>query len=167
MSVLEYVQAFIRLSQYSPEDVDTDPHRATRLLDGFDSTLLTHLGRSYDSFTQLVDAAIDMEDRLSRAHEDQRKKKTCKHASVKFISMTTGCASRTAAHVLHRHAPTARATVGYTTTPIILQCTTSSTCFSATFQTKRWLPLLNLREGWTFQSHMSHVLEDSGLSAYG
>ncbi|WVZ80505.1 hypothetical protein U9M48_027975 [Paspalum notatum var. saurae] len=70
MLVLEYVEAFTRLSQYSPKDVDTDPRRATRLLDGFDSTLLTHLGRSYDSFTQLVDAAIDMEDRLSRAHED-------------------------------------------------------------------------------------------------
>ncbi|WVZ63814.1 hypothetical protein U9M48_013419 [Paspalum notatum var. saurae] len=75
MSVLEYVEAFIRLSQYSPGDVDTDPRRATRLLDGFDPTLLTHLGRSYDSFTQLVDAAIDMEDRLRRAQEDQRKKR--------------------------------------------------------------------------------------------
>ncbi|WVZ48595.1 hypothetical protein U9M48_000016 [Paspalum notatum var. saurae] len=71
MSVLDYVQAFIRLSQYSPEDVDTDPHRATRLLDGFDPTLLTHLGCSYDNFTELVDAAIDMENRFSRAHEDQ------------------------------------------------------------------------------------------------
>ncbi|WVZ76198.1 hypothetical protein U9M48_024188 [Paspalum notatum var. saurae] len=39
MSVLEYVQAFIRLSQYSPEDVDTDPCRAARLLGGFDPTL--------------------------------------------------------------------------------------------------------------------------------
>ncbi|WVZ97932.1 hypothetical protein U9M48_043432 [Paspalum notatum var. saurae] len=57
MSVLEYVQAFIRLSQYSPEDVNTDPRRATRLLDGFDPTLLTHLGRSYDSFNELVDVA--------------------------------------------------------------------------------------------------------------
>ncbi|WVZ76359.1 hypothetical protein U9M48_024339 [Paspalum notatum var. saurae] len=60
MSVLEYVQAFVRLSQYSPEDVDTDPRRAARLLGGFDPTLLTHLGRHYDSFTELVDAAIDM-----------------------------------------------------------------------------------------------------------
>ncbi|WVZ80320.1 hypothetical protein U9M48_027806 [Paspalum notatum var. saurae] len=75
MSVLEYVQAFIRLSQYSPEDVNTDPHRATRLLDGFDPTLLTHLGHSYDSFTQLVDATIDMKQRLRQAHEDQRRKR--------------------------------------------------------------------------------------------
>ncbi|WVZ58292.1 hypothetical protein U9M48_008575 [Paspalum notatum var. saurae] len=75
MSVLEYVQAFIRLSQYSPEDVNTDPRRATRLLDGFDPTLLTHLGRSYDSFTELVDVAIDMEQRLHQAHEDQQRKR--------------------------------------------------------------------------------------------
>ncbi|WVZ94101.1 hypothetical protein U9M48_040038 [Paspalum notatum var. saurae] len=75
MSVLEYVQAFIRLSQYSPEDVDTDPRRAARLLGGFDPTLLTHLGRRYDSFTELVDVAIDMEQRLRQAHEDQRRKR--------------------------------------------------------------------------------------------
>ncbi|WVZ84419.1 hypothetical protein U9M48_031456, partial [Paspalum notatum var. saurae] len=75
MSVLEYVQAFIRLSQYSPEDINTDPRRATRLLDGFDPTLLTHLGRSYDSFNELVDVAIDMEHRLRQAHEDQQKKR--------------------------------------------------------------------------------------------
>ncbi|WVZ70587.1 hypothetical protein U9M48_019242 [Paspalum notatum var. saurae] len=75
MSVLEYVQAFIRLSQYSPENVDTDPRRAARLLEGFDPTLLTHLGRRYDSFTELVDAAIDMEHRLRQAHEDQRRKR--------------------------------------------------------------------------------------------
>ncbi|WVZ70261.1 LOW QUALITY PROTEIN: hypothetical protein U9M48_018938, partial [Paspalum notatum var. saurae] len=74
MSVLEYVQAFIRLSQYSPEDVNTDPRRATRLLDGFDPTLLTHLGRGYDGFNELVDVAIDMEHRLRRAHEDRRRK---------------------------------------------------------------------------------------------
>ncbi|WVZ52398.1 hypothetical protein U9M48_003459 [Paspalum notatum var. saurae] len=46
MLVLEYVQAFIRLSQYSPEDVDIDPH-----------------------------VAIDMEHRLNQAHEDQRRKR--------------------------------------------------------------------------------------------
>ncbi|WVZ98537.1 hypothetical protein U9M48_043966 [Paspalum notatum var. saurae] len=75
MSVLEYVQAFIRLSQYSPEDVDTDPRRAAHLLGGFDPTLLTHLGRRYDSFTKLVDVAIDMEQRLRQAHEDQQRKR--------------------------------------------------------------------------------------------
>ncbi|WVZ58037.1 hypothetical protein U9M48_008349 [Paspalum notatum var. saurae] len=73
MSVLEYMQAVIRLSQYSPEDVDTDPRRAA--LGGFDPTLLTHLGHRYDSFTKLVDAAIDMKHRLRQAHEDQRRKR--------------------------------------------------------------------------------------------
>ncbi|WVZ97659.1 hypothetical protein U9M48_043174 [Paspalum notatum var. saurae] len=78
MSVLEYVQAFIRLSQYSPEDVDTDQRRATRLLGGFDPTLLTHLGRRYHSFTELVDVAIDMEQCLRQAHEDQQRKRLAK-----------------------------------------------------------------------------------------
>ncbi|WVZ93490.1 hypothetical protein U9M48_039465 [Paspalum notatum var. saurae] len=49
--------------------------RAARLLGGFDPTLLTHLGHRYDSFTQLVDAAIDMEHRLHEAHEDQPRKR--------------------------------------------------------------------------------------------
>ncbi|WVZ63582.1 hypothetical protein U9M48_013205 [Paspalum notatum var. saurae] len=75
MSVLEYVQAFVRLSQYLPKDVDTDLRRAARLLGGFDPTLLTHLVRRYDSFTELVDAAIDMEHRLREAHEDQQRKR--------------------------------------------------------------------------------------------
>ncbi|WVZ96441.1 hypothetical protein U9M48_042079 [Paspalum notatum var. saurae] len=75
MSVLEYVQAFIRPSQDSPKDVNTDPRRATRLLDGFDPTPPTHLGRGYDGFTELVDVAIDMEDRLNHAHEDRREKR--------------------------------------------------------------------------------------------
>ncbi|WVZ80274.1 hypothetical protein U9M48_027765, partial [Paspalum notatum var. saurae] len=96
MSVLEYVEAFIRLSQYSPGDVDTDPRRANRLLDGFDPTLLTHLGRSYDSFTQLVDAAIDMEDRLRRVQEDQRKKR---------IASTPPSGSSQRQRVIHRPPP--------------------------------------------------------------
>ncbi|WVZ88875.1 hypothetical protein U9M48_035342 [Paspalum notatum var. saurae] len=59
-----------------PEDVNTDPRRATRPLDGFDPTWRsTHLGRGYDNFTELVDVAIDMEDRLNHAHEDRRGKR--------------------------------------------------------------------------------------------
>ncbi|WVZ80467.1 hypothetical protein U9M48_027938 [Paspalum notatum var. saurae] len=56
-------------------NIDTDPRRAARLLDGFDSTLLTHLGHRYDKFNELVDAAIDMEHRLREADEDQRRKR--------------------------------------------------------------------------------------------
>ncbi|WVZ89467.1 hypothetical protein U9M48_035870 [Paspalum notatum var. saurae] len=96
MSVLEYVQAFIRLSQYSPEDVNTDPRRATRLLEGFDPTLLTHLGRSYDSFTELVDVAIDIEHRLRQAHEDQRRKR---------LASTLQSGSSQRQQVVHRPPP--------------------------------------------------------------
>ncbi|WVZ81121.1 hypothetical protein U9M48_028537 [Paspalum notatum var. saurae] len=78
MSVLEYVRklssAFV--VAILSEDVNTDPRRATRPLDGFDPTCMsTHLGRNYDGFTELVDVAIDMEDRLNHAHEDRRGKR--------------------------------------------------------------------------------------------
>ena len=74
-TVLEYVQMFIKLSQYSPKDVDTEPRRAARLLGGFDPTLRTHLGRRYDSFTDLVDTAIDMETHLHEASAYQWRKR--------------------------------------------------------------------------------------------
>ncbi|WVZ89166.1 hypothetical protein U9M48_035603 [Paspalum notatum var. saurae] len=96
MPVLKYVQAFIHLSQYSPEDVDTDPGRAARLLGGFDPTLLTHLGRRYDSFTELVDAAIDIEHRLREAHEDQRRKR---------LASTPSSGSSQRQRVMHRPPP--------------------------------------------------------------
>ncbi|WVZ89773.1 hypothetical protein U9M48_036137 [Paspalum notatum var. saurae] len=73
-TVMQYVQAFIHLAQYSPGDVADDPSRAARLLSGFDPILQTHLGRRYQSFTDLVDTALDMEHRLRVANEDQRRK---------------------------------------------------------------------------------------------
>ena len=69
-TVMQYVQAFIHLSQYAPGDVADDPSRAARLLQGFDPTLQTHLGRRYQSFMDLVDTALDMENRLRVASED-------------------------------------------------------------------------------------------------
>ncbi|WVZ76224.1 hypothetical protein U9M48_024213, partial [Paspalum notatum var. saurae] len=74
-TVMQYVQSFIHLSQYAPEDVADDPRRAARLLNGLDPTLQTHLGRRYQSFTDLVDTALDMENRLRVANEDQRRKR--------------------------------------------------------------------------------------------
>ncbi|WVZ84654.1 LOW QUALITY PROTEIN: hypothetical protein U9M48_031661 [Paspalum notatum var. saurae] len=73
--VMQYVQSFIHLSQYSPEDVADDPLRAARLLHGFDPTLQTHLGRRYESFTDLVDTALNIENRLRVANEDQKCKR--------------------------------------------------------------------------------------------
>ncbi|WVZ89628.1 hypothetical protein U9M48_036007 [Paspalum notatum var. saurae] len=74
MSVLEYVRAFIRPSQYSPKtSTPTHVGLPVRWMDLIPPRS-THLGRSYDSFTELVDVAIDMEDRLNHAHEDRRRK---------------------------------------------------------------------------------------------
>ncbi|KAJ1253446.1 hypothetical protein BS78_K255900 [Paspalum vaginatum] len=73
-TVMQYVQTFIHLSQYAPRDVATEPERAERLLEGLDPTLRTHLARRYQSFTELVDTALDMENRLRAANEDQKRK---------------------------------------------------------------------------------------------
>ncbi|WVZ90029.1 hypothetical protein U9M48_036362 [Paspalum notatum var. saurae] len=69
-----------KLSHYAPEDVADDPRRAARLLHGFDPTLQTHLGRHYASFTDLVDTARDMENRLRVASEDQKRKRQANSA---------------------------------------------------------------------------------------
>ncbi|WVZ89604.1 hypothetical protein U9M48_035983 [Paspalum notatum var. saurae] len=74
-TVMQYVQFFIHLSQYAPENVANDPRRAARLLHGFDPTLQTHLGRRYESFTDMVDTTLDMENRLCIASEDQKRKR--------------------------------------------------------------------------------------------
>jgi hypothetical protein len=81
-TMIQYVQAFIHLSQYSPGDVADDLSRAARLLQGFDPTLQTHLGRRYQSFTDLVDTALDMESRLRVASEDQRRKRQATNVST-------------------------------------------------------------------------------------
>ncbi|WVZ90012.1 hypothetical protein U9M48_036350 [Paspalum notatum var. saurae] len=57
---MQYVQSFIQLSQYAPED--------------------THLGRRYESFTDLVDSTLDMESHLCIANEDQKCKRQANSA---------------------------------------------------------------------------------------
>ncbi|WVZ89653.1 LOW QUALITY PROTEIN: hypothetical protein U9M48_036032 [Paspalum notatum var. saurae] len=59
-------------------DVADDPSKAARLLSGFDSTLMTHLGRHYQSITE--DTALDMENRLRVANEDQKRKRQANNA---------------------------------------------------------------------------------------
>ncbi|WVZ48672.1 hypothetical protein U9M48_000091 [Paspalum notatum var. saurae] len=79
-TVMQYVQTFIQLSQYSPRDVADDPSRAARFLQGFDPTLQTHLGRRYQSFSELVNTALDMENRLRVANKDQKRKRQANSA---------------------------------------------------------------------------------------
>ncbi|WVZ89928.1 hypothetical protein U9M48_036273 [Paspalum notatum var. saurae] len=79
-TVMQYVQAFIHLSQYSLRDVADDPSRAARLIQGFDPTLQTHLGRCYQSFIELVDTTLDMVHRLRVANEDQKHKRQANSA---------------------------------------------------------------------------------------
>ncbi|WVZ79080.1 LOW QUALITY PROTEIN: hypothetical protein U9M48_026705 [Paspalum notatum var. saurae] len=95
MSVLEYVEAFIRPSRYSPGDVNTDPRRATRPPDGFDPTCRLIWGAATTASPSRVDAAIDMENRLRRAHEDRRKKRIAS-------TPPSGSSRRRGSYIAHR-----------------------------------------------------------------
>ncbi|WVZ97344.1 hypothetical protein U9M48_042891 [Paspalum notatum var. saurae] len=69
-TVMQYVQTFIQLSQYSPRDV-------------------THLGCRYQSFSKLVDTALDMENRLRVANEDQKRKRQASSAPGSSLKQKT------------------------------------------------------------------------------
>ncbi|WVZ89367.1 hypothetical protein U9M48_035785, partial [Paspalum notatum var. saurae] len=153
MSVLEYVQAFIRPSQYSPK-MSTPTHVGlpVRWMDLIPPRS-THLGRGYDGFTELVDVAIDMEDRLNHAHEDRRRKR--------LASTLRSGSSRRQRVVLHRSPlihyidmPRQQEPHRGTQQPSSCKCTTSSAYFGATGQTKCQIPLLQLWKDRPFQQEL-------------
>ncbi|WVZ80918.1 hypothetical protein U9M48_028352, partial [Paspalum notatum var. saurae] len=66
-TMMQYVQSFIYLSQYAPEDVADD-------------TSLS--GQTLARFTDLVDTTLDMENRLCIANKDQKRKRQANIAVV-------------------------------------------------------------------------------------
>src|SRR5438128_2617644 len=63
-TVREYVQAFNHLSRYAPNHVDTDDKKKECFLEGMTPKLRSRLGRRFESFNELVDDAIAMEEDL-------------------------------------------------------------------------------------------------------
>ena len=66
--VHEYVQAFNHLSRYAPNHVDTDDKKKECFLEGMTPKLRSRLGRRFESFNELVDDAIAMEEDLRLHH---------------------------------------------------------------------------------------------------
>src|SRR5438105_3145322 len=73
--VREYVQAFNHLSRYAPNHVDTDEKKKECFLEGMTPKLRSRLGRRFESFNELVDDAIAMEEDLRLHHLEKRKSK--------------------------------------------------------------------------------------------
>src|SRR5438876_3544672 len=63
-TVREYVQAFNHLSCYAPNHVDTDDKKKECFLEGMTPKIRSRLGRRFESFNELVDDAIAMEEDL-------------------------------------------------------------------------------------------------------
>src|SRR5438105_7484820 len=74
-TVREYVQAFNHLSRYAPHHVDTDDKKKECFLEGMTPKLRSHLGRRFESFNELVDDAIAMEEDLRLHHLEKRRAK--------------------------------------------------------------------------------------------
>src|SRR5438105_9761750 len=74
-TVREYVQAFNHLSRYVPNHVDTDDKKKECFLEGMTPKLRSRLGRRFESFNEMVDDAIAMEEDLRLHHLEKRKAK--------------------------------------------------------------------------------------------
>src|SRR5438105_5740779 len=74
-TVRDYVQAFNHLSRYAPNHVDTDDKKKECFLEGMTPKVRSRLGCRFESFNELVDDAIAMEEDLRLHHLEKRKTK--------------------------------------------------------------------------------------------
>ena len=74
-TIREYVQVFNHLSRYAPNHVDSDDKKKECFLEGMTPKLRSRLGRRFESFNELVDDAIAMEEDLRLHHLEKRKSK--------------------------------------------------------------------------------------------
>jgi hypothetical protein len=77
MSVSEYRDKFTQLSPYAPDEVDTDPKRQERFLDGLIGPLNYQLqSHTFPNFETLLDKAIGLESKRRELGEQKRKFQT-------------------------------------------------------------------------------------------
>jgi hypothetical protein len=74
MSVTEYLDKFTHLSRYAPDEVNTDPKRQERFLDGLISPLNYQLqSHIFPDFRTLVNKAIGLESKRKEMGEQKHK----------------------------------------------------------------------------------------------
>jgi hypothetical protein len=77
MSVNKYLDKFTQLSCYAPDQVNTDPKRQERFLDGLIGLLNYQLqSHSFPDFAILLNKAIGLENKLVELGEQKRKFQT-------------------------------------------------------------------------------------------
>jgi hypothetical protein len=74
MSMTEYLDKFTHLSRYAPDEVNTDPKRQERFLDGLIGPLNYQLqSHTFLDFQTLMNKAIGLESKRKELGEQKRK----------------------------------------------------------------------------------------------
>jgi hypothetical protein len=77
MTVIEYLDKFTHLSRYDPDEVNTDPKRQERFLDGLIEPLIYQLqSHTFPNFQTLLNKAIGLENTCMELGEQKRKFKS-------------------------------------------------------------------------------------------
>jgi hypothetical protein len=75
MTVNEYLNSFIQLSTYAPDDINTDEKKQDMFLNGLnDDIQFQMLNIDYANFQHVVDKAIVIENKIKEMEKDARRK---------------------------------------------------------------------------------------------
>jgi hypothetical protein len=75
MSVNEYLNSFIQLSRYAPDDINTDEKKQDVFLNGLnDDIQFQLLNTDYADFQHIVDKAIVIENKIKEMEKDGKRK---------------------------------------------------------------------------------------------
>jgi hypothetical protein len=75
MTVNEYLNSFIQLSRYAPDDINTDEKKQDMFLNGLnDDIQFQLLNTDYTDFQHVVDKAIVIENKIKEMEKDGKRK---------------------------------------------------------------------------------------------
>jgi hypothetical protein len=75
MTVNEYLNLFIQLSRYSPDDINTDEKKQDMFLNGLnDAIQFQLLNTDYTDFQHVVDKSIVIENKIKEMEKDGKRK---------------------------------------------------------------------------------------------
>jgi hypothetical protein len=75
MTVSEYLNSFIQLSRYAPEDINIDEKKQDMFLNGLnDDIQFQLLNTNYADFQHMVDKAIVIENKIKEMEKDGKRK---------------------------------------------------------------------------------------------
>jgi hypothetical protein len=75
MTVIEYLNSFIQLSRYAPDNISTDEKKHDVFLNGLNNDIQFQLlNTDYADFQHMVDKAIVIENKIKEMEKDGRRK---------------------------------------------------------------------------------------------